>query len=173
MPRPDKVQAVEDIKGYFSAASTSFLTEFGGLPVAVQQELRRNLRDAGARFRVLKLSLTRLALHDLGREDLDEWLTGPTAIAFVEDDPIPAAKVLVAFGREHQGLVIKAGILEGRTVGADQIAQLATLGGRDILLAKVAGALAAPSARAATLFGSFTRNAASMFTQLLEQKEAA
>ena len=171
MPRPDKVQAVEDIKGYFSASSSSFLTEYRSLPVAAQQELRRTLREAGARYRVLKMTLTRRALHDLGHEDLDEWLTGPTAVAFVEDDPVPAAKALVAFSRDNEGLVIKAGMLDGRSIGAEQVARLATLDSRDVLLSKVAGAFNAPLARGASLLGSFTRNAASMFSQLLEKKE--
>ena len=118
MPRPDKVRAVEDIKGYFSASSSSFLTEYRSLPVAAQQELRRSLKEAGARYRVLKMTLTKRALHDLGHADLDEWLTGPTAVAFVEDDPVLAAKVLVAFSRDNEGLVIKAGMLDGRTIGA-------------------------------------------------------
>lgn len=171
MPRPDKVQAVEDIKGYFSASSSSFLTEYRSLPVAAQQELRRTLREAGARYRVLKMTLTKRALHDLGHEDLDEWLTGPTAVAFIEDDPVPAAKALVAFSRDNEGLVIKAGMLDGRSIGAEQVALLATLGGRDVLLSKVAGAFNAPLARGASLLGSFMRNAASMFSQLLEKKE--
>ena len=171
MPRPDKVRAVEDIKGYFSASSSSFLTEYRSLPVAAQQELRRSLKEAGARYRVLKMTLTRRALHDLGHDDLDEWLTGPTAVAFVEDDPVLAAKALVAFSRDHEGLVIKAGMLDGRAIGADQVARLATLDSRDVLLAKVAGAINGPLTRAASLMGSFTRNAASAFSQLLEKKE--
>ncbi|MYB45802.1 MAG: 50S ribosomal protein L10, partial [Acidimicrobiia bacterium] len=171
MPRPDKVQAVEDIKGYFSASSSSFLTEYRSLPVAAQQELRRNLREAGARYRVLKMTLTKRALHDLGHVDFDDWLTGPTAVAFVEDDPVLAAKALVAFSRDNEGLVIKAGMLDGQAIGADQVERLATLGSRDVLLAKVAGAFNAPLARGASLLGSFTRNAASVFSQLLEKKE--
>ena len=171
MPRPDKVRAVEEIKGYFSASSSSFLTEYRSLPVAAQQELRRSLKEAGARYRVLKMTLTRRALHDLGHEDFDEWLTGPTAVAFVEDDPVPAAKALVAFSRDNEGLVIKAGMLDGRSIGADQVAILATLDSRDVLLAKVAGAFNGPLTRGASLLGSFTRNAASMFSQLLEKKE--
>ena len=171
MPRPDKVRAVEEIKGYFSASSSSFLTEYSSLPVAAQQELRRSLKEAGARYRVLKMTLTKRALHDLGHDDMDEWLTGPTAVAFVEDDPVPAAKALVAFSREHEGLVIKAGMLDGRAIGADQVARLATLDSREVLLATVAGAFNAPLTRAASLMGSFTRSAASMFSQLLEKKE--
>ena len=153
MPRPDKVRAVEDIKGYFSASSSSFLTEYRSLPVADQQELRSSLRETGARYRVLKMTLTKRALHDLGHVDLDEWLTGPTAVAFVEDDPIPAAKALVAFSRDHEGLVIKAGMLAGQAIGPDQVARLATLDSRDALLATVAGAFNAPLTRAASLMG--------------------
>ena len=77
MPRPEKVQAVAEIKDYFAGSSASFLTEYRGLTVARQQELRRALGEAGARYKVLKMTLTRRALHELGHEGLDEWLTGP------------------------------------------------------------------------------------------------
>ena len=117
------------------------------------------------------MTLTKRALHDLGHVDLDEWLTGPTAVAFVEDDPVLAAKALVAFSRDNEGLVIKAGMLDGRAIGADQVVLLATLDSRDVMLSKVAGAFNAPLGRAASLMGSFTRNAASVFSQLLEKKE--
>ena len=80
MPRPEKVQAVAEIKGYFADSSASFLTEYRGLPVAGQQELRRSLGESGASYRVLKMTLTKRALHDLGQEGLDDWLTGPTAV---------------------------------------------------------------------------------------------
>ncbi|MCY3540034.1 MAG: 50S ribosomal protein L10 [bacterium] len=171
MPRPEKVRAIEDIKGYFSASPSAFLTEFRGLPVEAQQELRRNLREAGTRYRVLKMTLTKRALHDLGHHDLDEWLTGPTAVAFVEQDPVIAAKALVDFSQSHDGLVIKAGMLGGRAIGADQIKKLATLDSREVLLSKLAGTMKGPLSRGALLMGSFTRSAASMFSQLADRKE--
>ena len=173
MPRPDKVRAVEEIRQYFSDSSSSFLTEYRGLPVAHQQELRRSLAEAGARYKVLKMTLTRRALNELGHDGLDEWLTGPTAVAFVRDDPVPAAKALVDFSKQHDGLVVKAGMLSGQVIGPDRVAVLATLDGRDVLLSKIAGAVKGPLSKAAYLLSSFTRDAASVFSQLLERKEEA
>ena len=172
MPRPEKVQAVAEIKDYFADSSASFLTEYRGLPVASQQELRRALGEAGAHYKVLKMTLTRRALHELGHVGLDEWLTGPTAIAFVQDDPVPAAKALVDFRKENDGLVVKAGLLKDQVIEPHQIEVIATIGGRGALLAKIAGAMQGPLSKAAFLLGSFTREAASVFSQLLEQKEA-
>lgn len=172
MPRPDKVRAVEEIKEYFAGSTTSFLTEYRGLTVGRQQELRRSLGEAGARYKVLKMTLTRKALNELGHDGLDEWLTGPTAIAFVKDDPVPAAKALMDFSKEHEGLVIKAGLLNGQVIGADRVAVLATIEGREVLLSKIAGAVKGPLSKAAYLLGSFTRDAASVFSQLLDKKES-
>ncbi len=171
MPRPEKVQAVEEIKHHFSVSSTSILTEYRGLTVGQQQQLRNSLRQAGARYKVLKMTLTRRALNDLGQHGLDEWLTGPTAIAFVEDDPVPAARALMEFGKQHENFVVKAGLMNGRVMGADQVAVLATIEDREVLLSKMAGAFKGPLSKAAFLMASFTREAASVFSQLLERKE--
>ena len=171
MPRPEKVQAVAEIKKYFEDSSAAFLTEFRGVGVEHQQELRRSLREAGSRYKVLKLTLTRRALHDLGHEGLDEWLKGPTAIAFAVDDPVPTAKALVEFSKQHEGLVIKAGLLKDRVIEPERVAQVAMIEGRDVLLAKIAGAVKGPLSKSAFLLGSFTRDSASVFSQLLEKKE--
>ena len=174
MPRPEKAQAVEQIKERFADSSSSFLTEYRGLTVAEQQDLRRSLREAGARYKVLKMSLTRRALNDLGQHGRDEWLRGPTAVAFVEeDDPVRAARALVEFSKEHENFVIKAGLLNGQVIEAGSVAALAEVEDRPVLLAKLAGAFGGPMSRAAFLMGSFTREAASVFAQLLERKEEA
>lgn len=171
MPRPEKVQAVAEIKQYFEDSSAAFLTEFRGVGVEHQQELRRSLREAGARYKVLKLTLTRRALNELGHDGLDDWLTGPTAVAFTVDDPVPTAKALVEFSKQHEGLVVKAGLLKDRVIEPEQVAQVATIESREVLLAKVAGAVKGPLSKAAFLVGSFTRDAASVFSQLLQKKE--
>lgn len=173
MPRPDKVQAVAEIKQYFDDSSAAFLTEFRGVKVEHQQELRRSLREAGARYKVLKLTLTRRALQELGHEGLDEWLAGPTAVAFVDDDPVPTAKALVDFSKQHEGLVIKAGLLKDRVIEPERVAEVATIESREVLLGSIAGTLLGPLARAAFLLGSFTREAASVFSQLLDKKGSA
>ena len=171
MPRPEKVQAVEEIRERFSDATASFITEYRGLTVGQQQNLRNALREAGASYKVFKLTLTKLALDELGTNDLDEFLVGPTAIAFASEDPVPVAKALKDFGVEHEALVIKAGWMNGEVLAPEMVAKLASLESRDVLLAKIAGAAKAPLTKMAGFLGSMTRDAASMFSQLLERKE--
>jgi len=172
MPRPEKVQAVEEISQRFEEADAVFLTEYRGLSVAQQQRLRRNLREAGASYKVLKMSLTRRALDGRPEEGLTEWLVGPTAVAFVEGDPVQAAKALTDFAGEHDALVVKAGALEGQILPPEMVAKLARIEPREVLLSKIAGAVKAPMAKFAGMLSSFTRDAASVFSQLLEKKEA-
>lgn len=171
MPRPEKVQAVEEIKERFSDASASFITEYRGLTVGQQQTLRNALREAGASYKVFKMTLTKRAIDELGHNDLDEFLVGPTAIAFASDDPVPVAKALKDFGADHEALVVKAGWLNGDVLPPEMVAKLASIESREVLLAKIAGAAKAPLTNFAGMLGSMTRDAASMFSQLLEKKE--
>jgi large subunit ribosomal protein L10 len=171
MPRPEKVQAVEEIKERFSDASASFITGYRGLTVPQQQTLRNALREAGASYKVYKMTLTKRAFNELGHDDLDEFLVGPTAIAFANEDPVPAAKALVDFGSENEALVVKAGWLNGEVLTPEIVAKLAAIESREVLLAKIAGAAKAPLTKMAGMLGSMTRDAASMFSQLLEKKE--
>ena len=171
MPRPEKVQAVEDIKARFAEADASFITEYRGLTVTQQQDLRNALRQAGATYKVLKMTLTRRAIDELGHNELEEFLSGPTAIAFAGGDPVPVAKALKDFGAEHEALVVKAGWLNGEVLLPETVAKLASIESRDVLLAKIAGAAKAPLTKLAGMLGSLNRDAASMFSQLLEKKE--
>lgn len=173
MPRPDKVQAVEDIKQRFQQASAAFLTEYRGLSVTRQQELRGALYDAGAGYKVLKMSLTRRALDELGIEGLGEWLTGPTAIAFTGDDPVPVARALADFAKANEAFLIKGGWFNGEAIPSEVVSRLANIDSREALLAKMAGALGGPLNKMAAVMGSFTREAASLFSALLERKEEA
>ena len=173
MPRPEKVQAVEEIRERFADASASFITEYRGLTVGQQQDLRNSLREAGASYKVFKLTLTKLALVELGTTELDEFLAGPTAIAFASSDPVPVAKALKDFGDENDALVIKAGWMDGEVLRPEMVAKLASLESRAALLAKIAGAAKAPLIKMAGMLGSMTRDAASMFSQLLENKQDA
>ena len=171
MPRPEKVQAVEEIKERFENAEAVFLTEYRGLTVNEQQELRRGLRTAGAEYKVVKMSLARRAAEELGLDELTESMTGPTAIAFVSADPVPVAKALKDFAKDHEHLVLKVGLMSGKLLPPEQISKLADIEPRDVLLGRIAGAFKAPLAKMAGMLGSFTRDSASMFAQLLEKKE--
>jgi len=172
MPRPEKVKAVADIRERLEDAEAVFLTEYRGLSVQAVQDLRRALRENGADYKVVKMTLARLAASDAGIEGMGEYLAGPTALAFANADPVAAAKALKEFARSHDVFVLKAGFLSGSVLSPEEIAKLAEIESREVLLAKVAGAAKAPLAKAAAMFASFTRDAASVFTQLLEKKES-
>jgi large subunit ribosomal protein L10 len=172
MPRPEKVQAVADIKERIEGAQAVFLAEYAGLSVKQQQELRRTLRENGAEFKVVKMSLTRLAAADLDIDALDELLLGPTGLAFADDDPAGAAKVLRDFAKSHETFVVKGGLLGLEFLPPEKIAELADLEPREVLLAKLAGVMQAPMANLARLLVALPRNTANALSQLLEKKEA-
>lgn len=172
MPRPEKVAAVEEIKTRLESAEAVFLTEYRGLSVPAQQRLRGALREADAEFKVLKMSLARLAAAELGLDELAEDMLGPTAIAFAHGDPIPAAKALKDFAGEHDVFVLKSGLMSGALLTPEAIVKLAEIEPLDVLLGKIAGAAKAPLYKTATLLSALLRNSASAFSQLLEKKEA-
>ncbi len=172
MPRPDKVQAVEEISERLQSATATFVTEYRGLSVVQLQELRTKLRESGGSYKVYKMSLARLAAEKAGAGELNEWLGGPTAIAFADDDPVAVAKTLSEFAEQNELFVIKGGMLSGEVIAPEVVAKLASIDSREVLLAKIAGAAKAPLVKMAGMMASFTRDAASMFSQLLESKEA-
>ena len=172
MARPEKVQAVADIREGLENAEAVFLTEYRGLSVQAVQDLRRALRDAGAEYKVLKMTLAKLAAGDAGIEGLDEYLAGPTALAFAKSDPVATAKALKDFSKDHEVFILKAGYFSGNILSPEEVSKLAEIEPREVLLAKIAGAAKAPLYSAAGMFGSFTRDAASMFSQLLDKKES-
>ena len=171
MPRPEKVQAVADIKERIEGAQAVFLAEYAGLSVQEQQTLRRELRANGAEFKVVKMTLARLAAADLDIEDLDELLLGPTGLTFADGDPAGAAKVLRDFAKGHEVLVIKGGLLGREFLTPERVAELADIEPREVLLARIAGAFEAPMAKMAGLLAALPRNAATMMQQLLEKKQ--
>jgi large subunit ribosomal protein L10 len=118
------------------------------------------------------MSLARLASGEVGVEGLEEYLYGPTAMAFVQGDPVATAKALKDFSKAHEVLVLKAGLLGGNLLTPEEVSRLADVEPRDVLLAKIAGAMKAPMFKAAGMFASFNRDAASMFSQLLDKKES-
>ena len=171
MPRPDKVQAVEEIRDRLDSAQATFLAEYRGLSVPQQQKLRRELRAAGGEFKVVKMSLARRAADALGIELGDE-LSGPTGLAFADSDAVTVAKVLRDFAKENDALVVKSGVLGVNVLTPESVIKLAAIEPREVLLAKIAGAAKAPLVNMAGMLQSFTRDAASMFSQLLEKKPA-
>ncbi len=172
MPRPEKVQAVADIKESMENARAVFFTEYRGLTVKAVQQLRNDLRNSGAEYKVVKMTLAKLAAADAGFEGIDEYLVGPTALAFANSDAVATAKALKEFGKANDVFVLKAGLLAGDILAPEEISKLAEIEPREVLLAMIAGAGRAPMYAAAGMFSSFTRNAATMFGQLLDKKES-
>ena len=172
MPRPEKVQAVQDIREGLEGAEAVFLTEYRGLTVQAVQDLRNAVRASGADYKVVKMTLAKLAAADAGIEGLDEFLSGPTALAFANTDPVTTAKALKDFSKENEAFILKAGYFSGNILTPEEVSKLAEIEPREVLLAMIAGAAKAPLFKAAGMFGSFTRDAASMFSQLLDKKES-
>jgi large subunit ribosomal protein L10 len=168
-PRAEKVAVVEEVRGKFTAASAAVLTEYRGLNVAAISQLRRQLRAAGGEYKIYKNTLVRFATHDLGLE-LDELLTGPTAITFIEGDAAAVAKALRDYARTNPALVVKGGLLGTKPLTADQIRALAELPSRDVLLSQLAGAMAAPMQQFAGLLQALPRNLAYGLKALIEDR---
>ena len=151
MARPDKTSAVAELAEDFRTANATVLTEYRGLSVTSMKELRRAL-GATTKYSVVKNTLTKIAAKDAGVEIADNLLTGPSAVAFIKGDPINAAKSLRDFAKENPFLVIKGGFYEGKPVTKEEIMQLANLESREVLLAKLAGAMKGSLAKAARVF---------------------
>ena len=151
MARPDKTSAVAELAEDFRTANATVLTEYRGLSVTSMKELRRALGTT-TKYSVVKNTLTKIAAKDAGVEIADDLLTGPSAVAFIKGDPIDAAKSLRDFAKENPFLVIKGGFYEGKPVTPAEIMQLANLESREVLLAKLAGAMKGSLAKAARVF---------------------
>jgi large subunit ribosomal protein L10 len=151
MARPDKAATVTEIADRFRASNAAVLTEYRGLTVAQLTTLRKSLA-ANATYAVVKNTLTAIAAKEAGVTAFDGQLAGPTAIAFVTGDPVEAAKGLRDFAKTFPALVIKGGVLDGRALSADEVKKLADLESREVLLAKLAGAMKASLNKAAYLF---------------------
>jgi large subunit ribosomal protein L10 len=172
MARADKVTAVAELTERFQSSSGAVLTEYRGLTVAQIGELRKSLGD-NATFSVVKNTLTKIAASDAGvTSELTDLLTGPSAIAFVHGDVVEAAKGLREFARANPLLVIKGGVLDGKALKPAEISQLADLEPREVLLAKLAGAMKASMAGAAATFAALPSQMARLLGAL-EQKRAA
>ncbi len=173
MPRPEKVQAVADIKERFERATAVFLAEYAGLSVAEQQTLRRSLRENGAEFKVVKMTLARRAAADLEIEVLDEALIGPTGLAFAEGDPVGAAKVLRDFAKEHEVFTLKGGLLEADFLTPERVSELADIEPREELLAKIAGLFNGAMAGMAGVLNALPREMVGLIDALIEKKREA
>ncbi|WP_433162479.1 50S ribosomal protein L10 [Kribbella sp. CA-247076] len=171
MARPDKAAAVAELTDEFRSSNGAVLTEYRGLTVAQLRQLRTALGD-DVNYAVVKNTLTKIAAKDAGVESFDSLLEGPSAIAFIKGDPVVAAKGLRDFAKANPMLVIKGGVLEGKALGSDEISKLADLESREVLLAKLAGAMKAAPQQAVSLFAAPLSQAARLFAALQEKLPA-
>ena len=151
MARPDKAAAVAELTEDFRTANATVLTEYRGLSVTSMKQLRRALGST-TKYSVVKNTLTKIAAKDAGVDLSPDLLQGPSAVAFIKGDPINAAKSLRDFAKENPFLIIKGGIYEGKAISAAELMQLANLESREVLLAKLAGAMKGSLAKAARVF---------------------
>ena len=171
MARPDKAAAVAELTDEFRNSNGAVLTEYRGLTVAQLKQLRVSLGD-DVNYAVVKNTLTKIAAKDAGVDSFDSLLEGPSAIAFIKGDPVVAAKGLRDFAKANPLLLINAGVLDGKALGTDEISKLADLESREVLLAKLAGAMKAAPQQAVSLFAAPLSQAARLFAALQDKLPA-
>ncbi|MET0729358.1 MAG: 50S ribosomal protein L10 [Acidimicrobiales bacterium] len=175
-PRSEKVAVVDEVRERLGSTSAALLTEYRGLNVTAVSDLRRALRQVGGEYKIYKNSLVRFAARDLGLE-LEELLTGPTASAFITERPdgspgdaVDVAKALRDFAKVNPSLIVKGGVLGTTPLSADEARALADVEPREVLLARFAGALAAPMVQFAGLLEALPRNFAYGLAALIDKQ---
>ena len=171
MAKADKATAVAEITEQFKASTATVVTEYRGLTVANLATLRRSLGDS-ATYAVAKNTLVKRAASEAGIEGLDDLFAGPTAIAFISGEPVDAAKALKKFAKDHKALVIKGGYMDGAPLSVAQVEAIADLDSREVLLAKMAGAMKANLSKAAALFAAPASQVARLAAALQDKRAA-
>jgi len=169
MAKADKATAVADIAERFKESTATVVTEYRGLTVANLAALRRSL-GGSATYSVAKNTLVKRAASEAGIQGLDELFSGPTAIAFISGEPVDAAKAIKNFAKDNKALVIKGGYMDGRPLTVAEVERIADLESREVLLARLAGAMKGNLTKAAGLFNAPASQAARLFAALQEKK---
>ena len=151
-PNTRKVERVAELKERIERSDALLLTEYRGLTVSEITELRRSLAEGGTKFAVVKNTLMRRAVNDAGVAELEALLEGPSAVAFVEGDPVAAAKSVVDAAKKFPTLVLKGGFMDGKLLSADDAKALASLESREVMLSKIAGLMKSEMSKAAAMF---------------------
>jgi large subunit ribosomal protein L10 len=172
-PRPDKVAAVEEALAKFSSSSAVFVAEYRGLSVPAMSRLRRDVGQAGGECKVYKNTLATLAARQAGVDAIAPLLVGPTALTFVHGDVAAVAKALRDFSRTNPLLVLTGGVIGNSPLGPGDVAAMADLPSREVLLAQIAGAFQAPLVKTAGLLQALPRNMAYGLKALIDQRDAA
>lgn len=168
MPRPEKVAKVEEVSTQLSGAAATLLTHYRGLSVSEISELRTKLREANAEMKVVKNTLTRRAASKAGMEGINDLLVGPTGLILCAEDPVGPAKVLKAFAKDHPGLTVRGGFLDGEVLDEVAAIKLADLESREELLEKMAGLMYGALANTARLLQALPEKQARLMQALLD-----
>ncbi|MFI7193086.1 50S ribosomal protein L10 [Nocardia nova] len=172
MAKPEKVIAVAEITEQFKSATATVVTEYRGLSVGSLTQLRRAL-GSNATYSVAKNTLVKRAAAEAGVEGLDDLFVGPTAITFITGEPVDAAKALKTFAKDNKALVIKGGYMDGAPLSVSEVERIADLESREVLLAKLAGAMKGNLTKAAGLFAAPAGQVARLFAALEDKQRAA
>lgn len=170
--REEKVKVVEELKTKFNDSSSVVLVDYKGLNVQEATELRETFREAGVDYKVYKNTLAEIAVKELGYDDLIEYLVGPTAIAFSEDDPVAPAKILTEAIRKYRKMALKGGIVDGKIIDIEGVRELAELPSREELIAKMLGSMNAPISNFVGVLNGTMRALVYALNGIKEQKEA-
>jgi large subunit ribosomal protein L10 len=172
MNRDEKRAVVERLVEQIRESSALIVTDYRGLTVTETADVRRALREAGASFHVAKNTLAKLAAEQADRPHLVDFLEGPTAIAFIADDPVPAAKALSDVARRTRILAVKGGVMNGHTLSADEVRRLGDLPSREVLLSQLVGALAGPMQATAGVLAAPLRELVAVLDAYIEKRQA-
>ncbi|NKB65500.1 MAG: 50S ribosomal protein L10 [Candidatus Latescibacteria bacterium] len=170
MPTTEKIDQVGQLVETLNSSKAVYLADFTGVDVASVTQLRSELRQASIGYQVVKNRLAKLAVAQAGMDDLDEYFTGPTAIAYSEEDPVEPAKILQKFIEDGGKLTLKSGFVDGQLVSSDQIQALASLPSREELYGKVVGGIQAPLYGFAAVLSGLLRNLVGALAALEEKK---
>lgn len=171
MARTEKATSIAELREELGAARSAVLTDFRGLSVAEITELRTLLRKSAVKYTVVKNTLAKIAIKEAGLAGLAAYFEGPTAIAISLADPMAASKILSTWGKTRPSFRVKGGVVEGQVIGPAEIAALATLPPREVLLGRVAGAFQAPLQALANVLAGPVRALASVLEQVRQQKQ--
>ncbi len=173
MGREEKTASIAEIREKLGGVRGAVLTDFRGLSVADITELRTLLRKSGVEYKVLKNTLAKLAIKDTDLAGLAVYLEGPTAIALSRTDPVAASKAVAAWAKTRQTFTVKGGVVEGKVVGPSEVAGLAELPPREVLLARMAGVFQAPLTGLARVLSAHLQGLVNALEQVRKQKEGA
>jgi len=170
LTRAQKEELVKNLREKFEKAQAVFVTSFRGLTVAESNELRKSLRESGAEYRVVKNTLLKIASAETSAEPIKDFIEGPTGIAIAYEDPVAVAKILSEFVEDHEALVLRGAVLQGKPITVEGIKALAKLPPKEILMAQLLGLLQAPPAKLVQLLANVLRSFLYVLKAIEEKK---